>query len=83
MTDKELAEILKYSSPKTLYIVTWNNILKLLFCPFRVKVLKNIGDLTIGEVVFVDEIKVDTNLKTVYMIRGKAYYYHNFEIIEN
>jgi len=83
MTDKELAEILKYSSPKTLYIVTWNNILKLLFCPFRVKVLKNIGDLTIGEVVFVDEIKVDTNLKTVYMIRGKAYYYHSFEIIEN
>lgn len=83
MTDKELAEILKYSSPKTLYIVTWNNILKLLFCPFRVKVLKNIGDLTIGEVVFVDEIKVDTNLKTVYMIRGKPYYYHSFEIIEN
>ena len=27
------------------------------------------------------EVKVDMELRTVYIIRGKGYYYYNFEII--
>ena len=81
MTKKELADILKYTSPNIIFIVTWNNILKKVFCPFRVFVIKNVGDLRVGDVVLVQEVKVDINLKTIFIIENQAYYYHNFEII--
>ncbi|MFT6638395.1 MAG: hypothetical protein ACJAYP_000972 [Flavobacterium sp.] len=81
MTKKELAETLKYSSPRVLYIITWNNLLKKLFCPFKVVVIQSVGELYFGEEVFVEEVKVDMELRTVYIIRGKAYHYFNFEII--
>ena len=81
MTKKELVELLKYSSPKEIYVITWNNILKRLFCPFRVKVLQDIGALKKGQTVLVQEIKVTLELKTVYIINNEAYYYHNFDIL--
>ncbi|HRL70236.1 MAG TPA: hypothetical protein PLT79_00890 [Flavobacterium sp.] len=81
MTKKELVELLKYSSPKEIYVITWNNILKRLFCPFRVKVLQDIGALKKGQTVLVQEIKVTLELKTVYIINNEAYYYHHFDIL--
>ena len=81
MTKKELAEQLKYSSPREIYVITWNNILKRLFCPFEVQVLQDIGTLKAGQFVFVDEIKVTIELKTVFIIDTKAYYYYHFEIL--
>ena len=81
MTKKELAELLKYSSPREIYVITWNNILKRLFCPFRVKVLQDIGALKKGQTVLVQEIKVTLELKTVYIINNEAYYYHHFDIL--
>lgn len=81
MDEKQLADLLKYSNSKQLYIVTWNNILKLLFCPFKVRLLLNVGNLKKGQVVWVDEVKITQELKTVYIINGQAYYYHYFDII--
>lgn len=81
MNEKELAELLKYSSPKELYIVAWNNLLKILFCPFKVQVLNTVGELEKGKVVWVEEVKVTMELITVYMIKGKAYHYYHFDII--
>ena len=81
MTKKELVELLKYSSPKEIYVITWNNILKRLFCPFEVQVLQDIGTLKTGQFVFVEEIKVTIELKTVFIIDNKAYYYYHFEIV--
>ena len=81
MTKKELVELLKYSSPKEIYVITWNNILKRLFCPFRVKVLQDIGALKKGQTVLVQEIKVTLELKTVYIINSEAYYYNRFNIM--
>lgn len=83
MNDKELAELLKYSHPKQLYIVTWNNVLKLLFCPFKVQVLQDVGTLKKDEIVWVEEVKVTSDLKTVYKIKNKLYYYYYFNIISN
>jgi hypothetical protein len=82
MSDDELADVLKYSSPDTLYIVNWNNLLEKLFCPFRVMVKHNIGELEKGEVVWVNGVKVTSALKTVYMVKNKAYYYDHFEILD-
>lgn len=81
MNDKELANLLKYSNPKELYIITWNNLLKMLVCPFDVIVLIDIGALSKGQTVQVDMIKVTYDLKTVYVINGYAYYYCYFDII--
>jgi hypothetical protein len=77
----QLAEILKYCSPKVLYVVTCNNLLKKLFCPFKVRVLNPVGQLRRGEIVWVEEIKVTQELKTIYVINGQAYYYHHFDIL--
>ena len=81
MTKKELAELLKYSSPREIYVITWKNTLIKLFCPFEVQVLQDIGTLKKGQFVFVDEIKVTIELKTVFIIDTKAYYYYHFEIL--
>ena len=81
MTKKEMAELLKYSSPREIYVITYNNILKRLFCPFRVKVLQDIGALKRGQIVLVNEVKVTLELKTVFVINGQAYYYYHFDII--
>lgn len=81
MTKKELVEQLKYSLPNELWVITWNNILKRLFCPFEVKVLQDIGTLKKGQIVLVDEVKVTLELKTVFIINQSAYYYHYFEIL--
>lgn len=81
MNEKQLAELLKYSSPNELYIISWNNLLKCLFTPFKVLVLDDMEPLGKGEVVWVEQVKVTRELKTVYIIRGRAYYYHHFEIL--
>ncbi|MBA6153945.1 hypothetical protein [Gelidibacter maritimus] len=81
MNDKELSSLLKYSSPRELYIVTWNNLLKVLFCPFKVTVLNKVGQLKKGQIVLVEEVKITNDLKTVYIIKGVAYYYYHFDIL--
>lgn len=81
MTKKELAELLKYSSPNELWVITFNNFLKRLICPFKVKVLQDVGLLKRGQIVLVTEVKVTTELKTVYMINGQAYYYYHFDVL--
>ena len=81
MMDKELAEQLEYSSSEWIYILTWNNLLKQLFTPFEVEVIRSVGDLEIGQIVWVSQVKVTPQLKTVYIIEGKAYYFFHFDII--
>lgn len=81
MNKKQLAELLKYSSVRELYVITHYNILKRLFCPFSVKVLKDIGTLKRGQTVLVNEVKVTLELKTVYIIENQAYYYSHFDIL--
>ena len=81
MTKKELAELLKYIFPRELYVITHYNVLKRLFCPFKVRVLQDIGILKRGQIVLVQEIKVTYELKTVYIINNDAYFYYHFDIL--
>lgn len=81
MTKKELAEILKYSSPNELWIVSELNSLIKLECPFEVIALNDIGLLKKWQIVNVIEVKVTAELKTVFIIEGQAYYYFYFEIL--
>jgi hypothetical protein len=81
MIDKDLAEQLEYSSSEWIYVFTWNNLLKQLFTPFEVEVIRSVGELEIGQIVWVSQVKVTPQLKTVYIIEGKAYYYFHYDII--
>jgi Fe-S cluster assembly ATPase SufC len=80
MTRSQLSELLKYSSPHEIYVITHYGVLIRLFCPFKVKILQDIGALKSGQTVLVQEIKVTLELKTVYIIDNDAYYYHHFNI---
>lgn len=81
MSGQDLSELLQYSSPEWLYVVTWNNVLKQLIVPFRVAVMSPVGHLTKGQVVYVEEVKITLNLITVFIVEGNAYYYHHFDIL--
>lgn len=82
MDYEKLSEILRFSTPKSLLIVNYNNLLKELFCPFFVVAMSSIGKLEEGETYSVEEIRVTKKLKTVYIILGDAYYYNHFEIFD-
>ena len=81
MNKQDLADQLKYSSSEWLYIITYNNILKQLFTPFKVAVLASIGVLCKGQIVWVEQVKVTMELKTVFVIDGSAYYFYHFNIL--
>ena len=82
MTDYDIAEILKTSSPSILYIVNRNGCLQRLKCPFKVKVLIDIASLSFGELVLVDEIKVTHEMVTVFVIKDE-YYLEASKIFDN
>lgn len=81
MKKKEIAEILKYTSPNHLYIITLNDILIKLECPFEVVVLIVVGDLELGKIVLVEKVKVTYELITVFQINGKLYFYYYFDFV--
>ena len=52
-----------------------------IFCPFKVIVIKPIGDHNVGKELFVDAVKMSEELKDVYIIEWKAYYPFYFKIL--
>ncbi|RYH75537.1 hypothetical protein EVU94_00850 [Flavobacteriaceae bacterium 144Ye] len=76
-----LAELFKYCSPDSIMVVTWYGKLKTLHCPFTVKVSQSVGKLTKGNYQKVEEVKLATNGKTIFIIKEKPYYYHYFDIL--
>lgn len=81
MNNKELAELWRYCSPKSILVVTWYGKLKTLHCPITVKVKEKVGKLSVGDYVKVDEVKLSSSGKTVFFINKMAYYYHYFDIL--
>tara|TARA_B110000902_G_scaffold39739_1_gene42608 strand:+ start:71 stop:322 length:252 start_codon:yes stop_codon:yes gene_type:complete len=81
MDINDLAEELSYSSSDSIYVVTWDNLLKQVFAPFKTVVLSDVGQLSKGEIVWVEQVKVTIQLKTVFIVDGKAYYHFHFGCI--
>jgi len=81
MNEKQMGELLKYSSPYSILVVTYHNKIMELKCPFRVILKNDVGALKKGNVVKVNLVKLSTSLKTVFIIREEAYYYHWFNIL--
>lgn len=83
MDRKQLAELLRYSSPFSILVVTYKNEIVELSCPFKVEVVSEIGDLKKGEIKSVEMVKLSVTLITVYIVDAQHYYYYHFDIIIN
>jgi hypothetical protein len=81
MDINELAEALMYSSSDSIYVVTWDNVLKQVFTPFKTTVLSDVGQLSKGEIVWVEQIRVTIQMKTIFIVGSKAYYHYHFSLI--
>jgi hypothetical protein len=81
MNKKQIAYILKYSHPKQLYVVTYKNILLRLDCPFKAIVKEDIGRLKRNQIVEVVEVKITSDVVTVFIINGSAFFYYHFDIL--
>lgn len=81
MKNSELVELLRYSTPWSIWVVTFENKLIELKCPFMVLAIRNIGNVAKEDICEVAYIKISTNLKIVYMINKVPYFYYHFEIL--
>lgn len=81
MNERMLSELLQYSDDHTILIVNGRGRLEELICPFTVKAITNVGTIKKGDIQLVESIKITIRIITVYVIKGKAYYYFHFEIL--
>ncbi|QKJ63340.1 hypothetical protein [Flavobacterium sp. M31R6] len=81
MDNNAYAFLLKYSSPYSILVVTKEDRLVELSCPFEVEVIKDVKYMMIGEKKEVTLVKLATNNKLVYIIDDKPYFYCYFNII--
>lgn len=52
-----------------------------LFCPFQVKSIVELPEISLGKMVIVERLAITTDLNDVYYIRGKPYYSIHFIVI--
>lgn len=52
-----------------------------LYCPFEVIVVGLLPDMQVGDVVWVEAVKMTVTLKDVFIVKGKAYYVWNFRVV--
>lgn len=81
MSKEDIEAINRYCSPDSLLVVTFKGELMRLHCPFNAIVIQAVDVYSPGDRVKVSQVKMDSNLILVYMIKGKGYYYFNFLIL--
>jgi len=82
MSNEEiLKELLKWVSSDSLLVIDKSGKLRRVYVPFRVISLVDFPDITKGEKVPVDAIKLTVEVKEMYLIKGTAYYIIYFKII--
>jgi len=81
MSNEELIELLKYSSPHIIYVINSQNRIIELHTPFKLKVLQDIGDLRKNQVVSCTELKITNEGRIVFYVDGKNYHTYHFDIL--
>ena len=79
--EEYLKELLKWVSSDSLYVLDKSGKLRRVYCPFRVICLVDFPDITKGEKVSVDAVKLTVEVREVFVIRGTAYYIIYFKIL--
>jgi hypothetical protein len=81
MNANEYGFLLRYSSSNSILVVTFDNRLIELACPFKVEVIKSINNMMVSQIKEVTQVKLSTNGKIVYIIDNEPYYYSLFTIV--
>ena len=86
MSDEEkkkyIEEVFKYCKTDSILVINKTGHLQRLQCPFEVLVISDVGELAKGQICLVSAVKIDLHLIDVYVIRGKAYYFFNFRVLQ-
>ena len=81
MDSNAYAFLLKYSSPFSILVITAEDKLIELNCPFKVAVIKNVKNMMVSEIKEVSQVKLATNNKLVFIIEDRPYFYNYFTIL--
>jgi hypothetical protein len=81
MQNKELFELLKYSSPYSIWVVTYENELLELKCPFKVKSNINAGPVREGGIYSVIQVKLTSDFIIVFIVEEFAFFNYHFDIL--
>ena len=76
-----LQELLKWVNSDSILVIDKKGLLRRIYCPFKAICLVDFPDITKGEKVAVDAVKLTVEIKEVFVIRGVAYYIIYFKII--
>jgi hypothetical protein len=76
-----LKELLNWVSSDSLLVIDKSGRLRRLYCPFIAVCLVDFPDITKGEKVSFDAVKLTIEVKEVFIIKGTAYYIIYFNII--
>ena len=83
MTDPEeyLNELSKFVDSKSILVITVSGDLSRLYCPVPVILILEVDDLTVGDIYYVEAVKVTPMLVDVYFILGLPYYSWHFKLL--
>ncbi len=83
MTDPEeyLNELSKSVDSKSILVITTTGKLSRIYCPFSVILTLEIDNLNMGDVYYVESVKVTPMLVDVYFILGLPYYSWHFKLV--
>lgn len=79
-----IGDLYKIVNSSSILVVDHKGRMHRLYCPFRVQAIQSIApDITIGRIYLVEAVKMALNLKEVYLINKKGFYYWAFIIFLN
>ena len=79
--EEYIQELLKWVSSDSILIVDSSGKLRRVYVPFWVVSLVDFPEITKGDKVIVDAVKLTIEVKEVFVIRGIAYYIIYFKIL--
>jgi hypothetical protein len=76
-----ILELFKIVSTTSILVVDREGNLKRLHCPFKVvAIVDSPPQIVVGEIYYVDAVKMTLELEEIYIIQNKAYYIWYFKI---
>ena len=77
-----ILELFKIVNTKSILVIDQKGILKRINCPFKViAIVGLLPQITVGALYWVDAVKMNLDLKEVFIIKGKGYFISCFKIV--
>jgi hypothetical protein len=74
-------KLFKIVKSDSILIIDMKGQLRRIYCPIPAEILVPVGKRSAGLIVFVEAVKMTTELKDVFTIFGKAYYISYFRVV--